>query len=317
MKRILTALTCALLITDASSSCRDELLKFNNLKSVVFTERPSIIDGTNTLLANANGDAYQLSLPLLISAQLGDAGLYQQSLDKIQESLRSPDNTNPNQNSFRAWMYGRMLMASKSIGDTATMDKTKNELKNLLNDKNTMQDRFTAWAWGYLASLNNKEYHDAKNNMEQSADKLTTIYMSINSGNASEEKKQEARSDALWAWVMAAQAAANSDDKQFYQHALDHMQIITETHDVSDALLKGLLRTSASNDYPAWAIAMTRVDAVTILDKKLFAELENTLKKSIEDAINAQAKPETMLAQVNRELANERNKIYMQCEAHT
>jgi hypothetical protein len=322
MNRILTATACALLIASSSiqaapetaNHCRDEMLKLNNLKGITFAERAGIVEGTNTLLANANGDAYQTSLPLMLSAHLGDEPLYQQALAKMDLAMQSPALADPKQNSFRAWMFGRILMAAKNMSDQPTVEKSLIHLKNILNDKNTVPDRFTAWAWGYLASANDKEFHDAKNNMKQAADKLTFVYFEINRGHDTEEKKQEARSDALWAWVMIAQASANANDLVVYHDALKQLEFITGQNNVADALVKGLLRTSASNDYPAWAIGMTRVDAVTILDKKLFSDLDQPLKKSIEDAIKAQAKPEIMLGQVNQQWAIERNNILGQCK---
>jgi hypothetical protein len=304
----------ALAATDNHSTCRDLMLKVTNLKNVNFADRASILEGANTLLANANGDAYQLSLPLLISAHLGDEKLYHDSSTKMDTAMQSPALGTANQNSFRAWMYGRMLIAAKNMGDQTNADKTLIHLKNVLNDKNTYSDRFTAWAWGYLASFNDQEYQAAKNEMELLAAKLTAHYVDVNKSNESADKKQEARSDALWAWVMNAQAAANANDMGIYHHALERMQFITGEHTVSDALSKGLLRTSASNDYPAWAIGMTRVDAITILDRKLYMELDDTLKNSIDASIKAQAKAETFLAQVNREWALERQKALDQCK---
>lgn len=284
-----------------------------NLKNLAFPERFTITDGIRGLLERTNDSAYQLSMQLLISAQLGNEELYQRALLKIEAAMQNEIFSDISQNSFKAWLYGRILLAAHSINDAVTITKTLRELKAVLQDKNTLSDRFSAWSWGYIASLNIMEYNDAKLTMKNAADKLTAAYVEINKGSYSDNKKQEFRSDALWAWVMSLQAAANADDKEVYNYSLEQIQLIAEQPSVSDSLLKGLLRTSTSNDYPAWAIAITRLAAVTIGDEKIFMELEAPLIKSIEEAKYAQAKPELLLAQVNSQLVIARQKILSPC----
>ena len=108
---------------------------------------------------------------------------------------------------------------------------------------------------------------------------------------------------------MCVQAAANASDKECYDDTLKQMQVMMGQTSVSDALSKGLLRTFASNDYPAWAIAIVRLSAATIGDEKLFLELEAPLKAAIEGAKEAKTMPELLLAQVNQSLAIERQKL--------
>jgi hypothetical protein len=63
--------------------------------------------------------------------------------------------------------------------------------------------------------------------MFNAAMRLTQQCFTIYSTSATDEKKQEARSDALWAWIMITQSAANADDNSLYQHSLAQMTAIT------------------------------------------------------------------------------------------
>lgn len=296
-----------------NTSCKETILQLKNLEQSSFPERLSTIEGVNELLKTAKDDAYLLSMPLLTSAILSDKEHYQKVLHDMTHAMQK----NPpekNQYSFYAWLYGRVLLASLHIDDGETIANTQKQLKTLLQNENTAKDRFSAWALGYLATLNTHEYSRLRMDMREAGDLLTTYYFEIRDDKKSHtDKIQEARSDALWAWVMFLQAAAIYDDYAFYQYSLEQMKRISNESQVSLALAKGLLRTSASNDYPAWAMAMTRLAAVTIADQTLYAELEKPLLKSIDDAKLAQAKAEVILAQVNNQLAMDRYQLLLSC----
>lgn len=114
---------------------------------------------------------------------------------------------------------------------------------------------------------------------------------------------QEMRSNALWAWIMDLQAAANAQDKENYDDILLHMKNMTDQPDIKSALSHGLLRTAASNDYPAWAISIVQSAAVKMGDEKLYKELEFPLETSIQDAKTSKETAEETLARVNQVLA--------------
>jgi hypothetical protein len=276
-----------------------------NLKNYAFPERFLITTNITQSLEKRDQDAYQLSMLLLVSSQLGNKEFYQEAFFKM-EAVMKNETFVSSPNSYKAWLYGRILLSANSMEDVNTVKSTLERLKNLLpdeKDENTGSDRFTTWTWGYLASLNNKEYNNAKVAMKKAAEQLTCVYTEKNNVPTLESIRQEARSDALWAWVMSLQAAANAKDKEIYEYSLEQIKGITGQESISEALSKGLLRTAASNDYPAWAKAIVLLAAATYDDQELFKELTKGTRESIEEARKAGATVEKMLAQVSNQLA--------------
>jgi len=127
------------------------------------------------------------------------------------------------------------------------------------------------------------------------ASRLTAIF--------NDSKAHGALSDALWAWVMSLQAAAYAGDQSSYEWIKEQMKLITQTESVSQALEKGLLRKTESNDYPAWAMAKVRCAAIIIGDEELYREIESTLISSIAGAQKANAKAEYVLSILDNQLA--------------
>ncbi len=74
-----------------------------------------------------------------------------------------------------------------------------------------------------------------------------------------------------------------------------------------------MLRTTASNDYPAWGIAIVRLATQTMMDEIKFKELEIPLIEAIKGAKLAGKTQETLLAQVNAQLIVERQKMLPEC----
>lgn len=282
--------------------CKERVAMLSNLNDKGFKERFLIWDSVSELLKRDAKDAYQLSLPLLVSAQLGNKELYDRALAKMIVAMKKI--SAPSQNSFKAWLYGRMVFAAHSMHDSFHEQQYLKELMLLLDDPQTARDRFTTWAMAYVAAANQTDYQQLKEKLKVSADVLTQNYFAMNK-NENKDKLQEARSDALWAWVMNAQAAANANDKESFSDALQQMKKITSQDSISAALTTGLLRTSASNDYPAWAMAIVRLAAVKMDDEKLFVELEKPLNIATQGAAQA----EKILAQVNDQLAIENHDL--------
>lgn len=305
--------TVSYAVPEDNLQCRDKVFaSYLNLEQADFSEKNYIKTQLDSLLSSTAKDAYLLSMPLLISGELGNKDLYASSLNQMNQAMdQMPSNP------LKAWLYGRMLLAAHSIGDTETVTKVQSTLKTLLEqlnqDDSTRQDRFTVWALGYIAALDKSEFDVAKNRMMEGADNLTKEFFKVNSSSVSEEKKQEARSDALWAWVMISQAAANAHEKDHYEQAIKQMLLITQQSSLGDALTKGLLRTAASNDYPAWAISIVRLAAQTMGDKTQYDDLLAPLNASISGAKNENKVQETLLAMVNAYLALERQNKIDQC----
>lgn len=298
----------------STNNCREDILMtYTNLEKAGFAEKLYITTKIESLLSDPKNDAYALSMPLLVSAQLGNKGLYRESLNRMNTAMEQIES-----GPFKAWLYGRILFATHSIKDGNGEFKTQSVLSGLLDglikDDLNRADRFTVWSLGYIAALNKTEFNKARDPMLAGANYLTDAYFKINSSTASEEKKQEARSDALWAWVMISQAAANANEKDSYQYAINQMLSITKQSSIGEALTKGLLRTAASNDYPAWAIGIVRLAAQTVGDETRYDELNEPLNKSTYEAKTGEKIQETLLAMVNAQLAFEReNNIKQHC----
>lgn len=259
--------------------------------------------------------AYYLCMPFYASAQTYSStqveeykNLYYQIKADLLQALDKTDDS-----SFKAWMLGRVILAAKLMNDNETLNFWLPKMKAILEKcvKDNTKDEFTAWAWGYLAALDKKEYKAAKKEMLIEAQDLTKLYhklyqeqqQNVLEGKSLDEKDeaklQAALSNALWAHVMNLQAAAKDKDGLTFRMILLEIKQIKGSNSVAEALTKGLLRTAASNDYPAWAIGIVRLAAETLPDKELFNELEEPLKKAIHEAIRDKYFAEATLAQVN------------------
>ncbi len=283
----------------------NEIIK--NLHNRNYKERSLVNENIKSLSEPAASDAYKLSIVLLASAQQGDENFYKTTLLKMQTSLNAVT-----QNSYKTWLLGRLLLASDSIADRQVVMETESELTALLNDKSTAKDNFSAWAWGYLAAINNQDYKTAKKEMLAAANTLTEQYQQEKLITKDQKKLQGMLSDALWAWTMDAQAATDANDQETFNYILTQIKLVTGQKTIALALSTGLLRVPGSNDYPAWALGIVRLSAATIGDRHLYHELRKPLKKSIQDANTAMkstdkndaysATAEMTLAELNLEL---------------
>jgi hypothetical protein len=277
--------------------------KIKNLKNINFEER-SKVEALVDELIKAGTDPYTASLPLIAAAELGDAKRYEVSKNQMLKALEMLDEQPTNysewmrNNSFKSWMWGRVLLAADSMNDGTTISIAKNKLAVLLEEKITPQDSlaFFTWGWGYRAALDQKEYDASYKKMFDGAMQLTARYR----GGKGDH---DALSNALWAWVMNLPAAANADDTHKYTWIKQQILFLTGETSVTNAIEKGLLRTAASNDYPAWALAKIRCAAVTMNDKELYQEIDTELNSSISASKDAGAKAEYVLAVLESELA--------------
>src|SRR5689334_16242306 len=91
--------------------------------------------------------AYDASVVLYASALLMKKKRYMEALKAIKAQLAEKPN-----DSFKAWMLGRIVLAATHFGDTATVDEMLPLLKSLLPE--VAKDQNYAWALGYLAAVN-------------------------------------------------------------------------------------------------------------------------------------------------------------------
>lgn len=278
-----------------------------NLAGVQFMGKADIKNAIGRL-AYAAKDPYAVSFPLIASAEIGDKTQYTVILADMLKALDRLDNTDQGaadadavkwmqNNAFKAWMWGRILLSADSIGDVDTVKKAQEKLKELLKKVTANGDRaFFTWAWGYRAALNQEEYAISKESMIDDAVLLTKVYKASGGDH-------DLLSDALWAWVMSLQAAANAQDQELYDQIKEQIKWIMGVNSVAQALEKGLLRTAQFNDYPAWAMAKTRYAAMVINDKALYQEIENPVTNSMAGADKLNDKTEYVLSVLSNQLA--------------
>jgi len=246
-------------------------VRLKNLADIDFPEKADITSIMYYLGRQSALDPYKGSIYLIVASELGNKAQYSYGKWGILALLTAIENGYSNQpawmlnNSFLAWMWGRAAIASASMNDID--DHAVKHLIKYLDD-NPENPAFNTWAWGYRAALNNQEYEISKDKMLKGASQLTE------------------KPDALWAWVMNLQAAAFAGDVETYNLCKKEIMALSNAKTVSEALVKGLLRTPESNDYPAWALAKVRYSAKVIKDDALYAELESSLNTSIAELKN-------------------------------
>jgi len=275
----------------------------------MFTSQKELsIESTIDELASTAKDPNAASLPLMASAGLGDAKRYAHTCQAMFAALADLDKEPTKYpawmrtDSFKAWMWGRVLLAADNMADAKTIYLSKNKLSSLLNKKMTTADSlaFYTWALAYDATLNVKEHQKFKKIMFNNA-------MSLSEKSKDNPKDHDALSDALWAWVMNLSAAAKANDKRTYAMIKEQMTLLTGKESVTQALLAGLLRTAKSNDYPAWALGKVSVAAKTMNDEALYEEVTPALHSSIVGANQAKANAEYILAVIESKLSSRQN----------
>lgn len=236
-----------------NSSATDELLA--NLEQTAMLEK------------DLPTNVYLLSIPLLIRSQSGRST--HELVMKMSEELSHLQNSG-----FKAWMLGRMLLAEPEN------QSVKDQLISLLQNReldvcqtpwgSSLNKAAIAWAFGYAANHDDELYLKFKDQMQ------------MNAGNG------HGRSNTLWAWVMALQAAATAGDEETYEKIKQKISEIAENPgiDPATALLQGLKRDekTADSDYPAWALSIMSLAAVKMHDDTLDNAAVTALHQSYLDA---------------------------------
>lgn len=275
-----------------------------NLSKIDFPERKEVQAIIDELAKTAN-NPYAASLPMMMSAQLGDKDRYDKTNNQFLSELNNKDHYESwmKLDSFAAWMWGRELLSADAMGDEKNVAVAKNQLNIFLKKKDNLA--FAAWGEGYYAAFDKKAYEREAKNMMTDTDALIAASFNDKSNHA-------ALSDALWACVMDIQAAANAAATLQYEQLKEKIILVAGAKSVSDSLSKGLLRAASSNDYPAWAMAIVRRAAAVMGDKDLYNELNAPLLASIKGAKNAgeKAQAEYALAITNNQFALEMAKEF-------
>lgn len=276
--------------------CSEELMMIKNLQHVEFEAKNAIV-AEQKLSINPEYNAYDLSMILLIHSFLGNRQQYDASLAAMTTAMNEgkfPAWAKDNEAGMKAWMYGRMLAAANNMGNTSDAKNAVARIEATL--KIAQPSAFTAWAWGYLAAgLEGVEYTAAKDKMIAAGNSLTSDYLA----------KPTDAGTPLWAWVMSLPAAAHANDKETYDYALEQIRKIVGAsgNDTEDAFIEKLFDKFPPGDYRAWGLAIMRLSAASINDKKMFDALEPPTQAAISASTIWQDKS---LAQVNDQLAQVR-----------
>jgi len=174
--------------------------------------------------------------------------------------------------SFKAWMWGRILLAAQSMHDTTLINQACDEIEILsqvnLNTEDKDELARITWAVAHYAAYSQVHYQLYKDLIMSCAERLDQLDSS------------ETRTDAVWGWVMFLQAAACAGDRETY----DKITAKIARDETIVVALNRLSHTNESNDYPAWAMAKVRWAAAVIGDNALVLALQEPTKKSIIDA---------------------------------
>lgn len=274
-----------------------------NLRAVNFKERLAIENIIDDLIGSSSYDPYSASISMIASAIMGDKARYELACTQLLNTLEDQDTQTSRipqwmqSHSFKAWMWGRVLLAADNIADLATAATALGNLHSLLNENTSPADNpaFVIWAWGYRAAFNAKEYDLSKKSMLDGALTLTKKFVT--------SSVHQDLSDAIWSWVMSLQATACAGDIGAYQWIKEQITSITNTTSVPQALEQSLLRTTQSNDFAAWALAKTRCAAVIANDDALYREIEEPLTLSIDNAQQTSSRAEYILSVLENQLA--------------
>lgn len=260
------------------------------------------------LLQSANS-CYELSIPLLASGLLSDKARFDLCLGKLKPKLEKLEN-----NGFKAWLYGRILLSAKNVNHSSAIQEAKKHIETYLNNNNDL-DACGIWSMGYLAALDKKSYAIYKDGLSSSNLQLADKYNSAKlKSELPSQALQNNLSDAIWAMIMNLQAAAQAADKPSYDLIIEQLKNITEQSNLTSALECGLIRTSASNDYPAWALSIAAYSCAVINDEENFQDLIIHTTTSAQNAETENKLEEALLGNLTLSVAE---KIWQENRTNT
>ncbi len=257
------------------------------------------------LVANAT-NPYQASLPMMIYAELGYKNQCKLGIKRMIEFLTQLEKSSDSSwqwmqnNSFKAWMWGRILLAAQTIKDADRSEFALSRLRNLLSLPVADDDKqeFTAWAWAYFASYSDKAYQLAKkgmlDNVKELAQQSQDGDLNLNSSSSANEYR---------GWVMAIQAAARANDLDLYEKIKRYLQIgpAGKVAPIEKVLARQLGKDAPH--YLALELAKVRLAAAMMNDQVLFLALEQPVEMAISQAEKNHAKAEFSLAVLENDRA--------------
>lgn len=230
-------------------------------------------------------NSYQLSIPLLVSAQLGDQDLYRKVKTRMFQNLELSDGLKTDEllskwgqkASFNLWLLGRVLVSADQIKDEPTRSQVAFWMQEALEAQETV-DAFSAWAWGYLAA-DAKRYPYCLGKMLDATAALKT--------QAGEKEKDNVQ----WALVMDLLAAGNAGDFATYQKLMEEFKDWVNKPSISEAVM-----TIPPQGFTAWALALVRVAAAQLGDSETCSEIQVALQEAIQ---KSPSKEDQLLAKIN------------------
>ncbi len=216
--------------------------------------------------------AYELTMPLLISAKQKDQKVYSSAIEKILAQTHDPT-------SFNLWLLGRVIVAADDMGEK---DRA-NDIAAVVHKQLLLlpkSDNFSTWTWGYLAAhyAHSKEYQECKENMLSGIEDLQA---------KTEEREQD---NVQWAFALGISAAAQAKDAGVYRDLLQKLKLWTGKENLSDAI-----ETIPRRDFTAWAMALIYRAAQKMDDLDSCRELAPRMQVAI---ASATAPNDQLLAQM-------------------
>jgi len=248
------------------------------------------------LLRQAN-DGYSLSIPLLASGLLGDLNRFNTCSKKMIYELNKLKD-----DGFKVWLYGRLLLSAGNIRSQEITNQAKNYILHYLDNNINDRTAFLTWAIGYIAAFDKYYFDLYKSRLIALSNGLNTLYLTNRNIHTNPNKIQSDLSDAIWAWIMVLQAAAFSSDKTTYDFVINEIKTLSNQSSLANALENSLLRTQASNDYPAWGLAIAAFSAASINDEANFEQLCSSTSESLKGTIQA-THEEAILAKLTLAMA--------------
>ncbi len=230
------------------------------------------------LVEEVPNNPYSLSLPLMASAFLGNAQIYSNLRNQIIPMLN-----NINQPGFKAWLLGRVFLASTTIMDTDTSQSIKLELSKLVDGDSTRGEitdpdySMLLWGMEYLISNDRDSYLLKREDLSFNLDRLMEAAKS-------RSLDHELVSNVVWVHVLAISASTIINDNEMYQHAIRNVNNIFAKNNIGDSLITGLIRNDKSSDYPAWAVAIVASAAKKLNDESNYRLLFPLAEQSIQEA---------------------------------
>ncbi|GAB4393459.1 MAG: hypothetical protein Tsb005_11810 [Gammaproteobacteria bacterium] len=185
--------------------------------------------------------------------------------------------------SYYTWLLSRAMIAAQRFNDQVQADLLAQLTRQLLIT-HAVNDSYNGRAWSYLLRYYSQQQPELYQRYRHH------VYRFINQL----EIQHVNPIDILWARVLELQAAAQAKDTALY-HDITTM-LAGNTHTQWSDRFKHLPR----REYPAWALSLARLAAITMQDVSAYQNLQQPLKQAMASSRNSS---DVVLAWVNEQLA--------------